>query len=936
MGVSASEEDLPLRPVPPDRYVGFEVAGEGAMGLVYFAHDSELKRDVAFKIVRPDGGGTGDRGSDAPGTPLEADAPVTSPHFAALSARFLQEARVTGEMEHPGIAPVYELGRTERGVPYYTMRFVRGQRTLTAALQELEGQPFEARLAALEIFVKLCDAVNYAHARGVLHRDLKPDNVALGEFGEVVLLDWGLASRMATPEVPDAGTPADGQPLEARASDALGRGTAGYMSPEALEGGGAALDSRSDVYSLGAILFQLLTGRLPFPLEPVPEYLHAVLHAEAPAARSIAESVPEELERLCAAALRRDRDARMPSVRDLVAGVRRWQTQSARDRQMETWLRDASSALVSAEEAGGPSRIRQSQRALTVLDAARAQQPEDARLVELQARARKLRNLGIQETQRSGRRRLLVVVGVTLLFLFSIVAFVVAAMLDKSRRAAERASHKADDARAEAEKQREEAEKQGEEASRLSREAVAATGRAEEEAEKARAASRLIAALVDITPSPKSLGAAIEQGVGGADGVFLLTEQARVRRPFARIALGQAVREQLVPDDLARAESAARAQAAAAYRAYERAGGSPQTSLRERRALNKARKAHARSQRDIFDALIKPLTTTGQGAPTLDQVQAALQPREVFVSYGRWKTHALAVVVDRTSKRVVFLGKAAQVDQAVSGFRKALSAQYPTDYFVDLLRRRLVEALALPANVRRVIVVPDGAALLLPLRLLLPAQDLGVVPSAHTFLHLRARTPQSSRAVLAVAGATGVRLPSMPGARAEAEAVGDEVLFGEEATTANLARALAGRPSWGAIHVGLVGRIAASDPLGAFLNTSPGRDGHGQMSAFEIARLDGRAELAVLATASMSARGAPESLALPQALLFAGARKILFSTLPADDEATRALLVRFHQHWKSGGRVSAREALERAQQYVRSQEGWEHPYYWGAWELWGL
>src|SRR5262249_30341551 len=162
------------------RYTPTKLHATGGMGQVWLARDAALDRDVAFKELRPE--------------------LVENPQ---MWRRFLSEARVTGQLEHPGIVPVYELGRQpDRGPPLYTMRFVKG-RTFSEAVKayhakrkEGKADPLERR-ALLDAFVAVCQAVAYAHARGVVHRDLKGQNVVLGDFGEVIVLDWGMARVLA-------------------------------------------------------------------------------------------------------------------------------------------------------------------------------------------------------------------------------------------------------------------------------------------------------------------------------------------------------------------------------------------------------------------------------------------------------------------------------------------------------------------------------------------------------------------------------------------------------------------------------------------------------------------------------------------------------------------------------------------------------------------
>jgi serine/threonine-protein kinase len=230
--------DLPPSHVGRHRVEG-EV-GRGGMGAVYRAHDPDLNRPVAVKVLRAD----------------LADHP-------ALARRFLEEARVGGRLQHPGVVPVYEVGRHD-GRPYFTMKLVQG-RTLAQLLKE-RPDPSAELPRFLLIFEQVCQAVGYAHSRGVLHRDLKPANVMVGEFGEVQVMDWGLAKLIG------GGPPAGDAPVAhtARAADAdqtvegAVLGTPAYMAPEQALGLAASLDARCDVFALGGILCEILTGLPPY------------------------------------------------------------------------------------------------------------------------------------------------------------------------------------------------------------------------------------------------------------------------------------------------------------------------------------------------------------------------------------------------------------------------------------------------------------------------------------------------------------------------------------------------------------------------------------------------------------------------------------------------------------------------------------------------
>lgn len=292
-------------PEKRDRYALSRLHATGGIGRVWLARDANLGRDVALKELRPE----------------RADIPN-------VWARFLREAQVTGQLEHPGIVPIYEVGkRTQDQQPFYTMRFVHG-RTLAEAAAAYhkrrstgEAAPTELR-ALLIAFVGVCNVTAYAHSRGVLHRDLKPQNVVLGDYGEVIVLDWGLAKLIGEADEEAA-------PLQLAAeTDATMQGqvlgTPAYMAPEQAEGRLDQLGPASDVYGLGAILYEILTGIPPFRGNNTEEVLRSVVHETPTRPRSIARGVPAALEAICLKALDKKPATRYASAKELADEAQRW------------------------------------------------------------------------------------------------------------------------------------------------------------------------------------------------------------------------------------------------------------------------------------------------------------------------------------------------------------------------------------------------------------------------------------------------------------------------------------------------------------------------------------------------------------------------------------------------------------------------------------
>jgi serine/threonine-protein kinase len=293
-------------PVPPPRYHVLREHREGGLGKVYVAHDEELNREVALKRLK-------ERHADHPQS----------------RARFVLEAEVTGGLEHPGIAPVYGLGKYPDGRPFYAMRFIRGD-SLQAAITafhraEAPGRdPGQRALALRDLlnrFISVCNAVAYAHSRGVLHRDLKPANVMLGPYGETLVVDWGLAKLLHDEEIPTAeGGPGPLRPasLTEGTPTQIGAriGTSAYMAPEQADGRLDQIDTRTDIYLLGGILFEILTGRPPHP--------GGVRSTSPPLARSVNPMAPPALEVIAARAMSTAPSDRYATASELAQEVQRW------------------------------------------------------------------------------------------------------------------------------------------------------------------------------------------------------------------------------------------------------------------------------------------------------------------------------------------------------------------------------------------------------------------------------------------------------------------------------------------------------------------------------------------------------------------------------------------------------------------------------------
>jgi len=381
---------------------------------------------------------------------------------------------------------------------------------------------------------------------------------------------------------------------------------------------------------------------------------------------------------------------------------------------------------------------------------------------------------------------------------------------------------------------------------------------------------------------------------------------------------------------LLRAESVARRAESLALTRYRRAVRS-----RNRKKIH-ARRAQLGQARDALRLVIERIQREAKAGAALvypapddlARLRSRLRAGEAMVSYAILEKETLALVVTRGAGRIVSLGASKRVRTALAALRLDDPAADPKRA-VDALAAMVVAPLKLEAT--RVIVSPHGGLSYVPFALLDPSREFAYIPSGTTYGLLRAEREQRGTRVLSLGDPERAGMERLPASRTEAKAVGDVVLVGADATTARFREAIRGEQRWRAVHFACHCLVDTKRPMLSSLALSGG-----DLKTLDIFRLSIPADLVVL-SACETGRGrimrAEGVVGFTRAFMFAGAPRVMVSLWKVDDDATKGLMVEFYELWKTH---PAATALKKAQEFVRSHEKWKHPYYWAAWQLWGL
>ncbi|MHC4473825.1 MAG: CHAT domain-containing protein, partial [Planctomycetota bacterium] len=450
-----------------------------------------------------------------------------------------------------------------------------------------------------------------------------------------------------------------------------------------------------------------------------------------------------------------------------------------------------------------------------------------------------------------------------------------------------------------------------------------------------------------------AVGAKAAVVAGDPAAAFHFLETGRAGALLESLEGRERIRAAVVPEALrAEEEHAQTAEAFARQRYRDALNARPATIERIRRsraAWEAARERTGGVQESIQRTAKAASDLVYPRAASLRAVRSLLGKGEALVLYAFLESEAVALVVTGKGSRIAKLGPKAAIEEACSRIDPSGGGGTGAEA-IDSLARMVVRPLELGADVRRLLVSPDGILSFVPLSLLADGRMVVYVPSATTWAHIRRDKARSGRGVLALGdpryekarGAPrGRKLTPLPATREEARRVGDVVLLGKWANESRLRAALAARPRWRAVHFACHGLIDTERPSRSGLALTPDGEDDGLLTALELFEVSVPADLVVL-SACETAKGrvvqAEGIVGLTRAFMLAGAPRVLCSLWKVDDEATSALMVRFYELWnpKEGAGLTAAAALVKAQEHVRSQEVWKHPRHWAAWVLWGL
>ena len=455
-----------------------------------------------------------------------------------------------------------------------------------------------------------------------------------------------------------------------------------------------------------------------------------------------------------------------------------------------------------------------------------------------------------------------------------------------------------------------------------------------------------------------------------AEGAFFL-ESGRAGSLLEALESRGALRAALLPEELRVADVEARGREARALVAYTKSlDGGDLAAIRARDAeLNAARADVVEVVDRIQRESKRAAEVVYPEASKLTDMQGFLAAGEAFVLYGlsEGEGDAYALVLTKGAARIVALGKSSQIATACEALDASDPSSDPTAA-LDRVRDLVVKPLALPKETKRLLVSPEGPLSYVPFSALLPGMDIACEPSGTTYgVLLEERSKRGSEvlalgdpdytakfnptaleiyapAAVAVVGPTrGARLVPLPGTRIEATAVGDVTLFGKDASEVGLREALSKKKArWHAVHFACHGLVNPDRPTRSSLALTPDAENDGFLTALEILRMEIPSDLVVMSACETSKGkivGGEGIVGLTRAVMYAGSPRVICSLWKVDDDATRALMTKFYELWnpkdgKSG--LPTAEALRRAQEFVKAQEKWKHPYFWAAWVLWGL